>query len=71
MAPGSLRYGKITRDALSQSSAVEWRHWQESSQFLDKLRPDSSHFCRGCVTSEILAELAAVLEDVPGFKQLK
>ncbi|KAE9411346.1 hypothetical protein BT96DRAFT_952431 [Gymnopus androsaceus JB14] len=52
MAPGSLRYGKITRDALSQSSAVEWRHW-------------------GCVTSEILAELAAVLEDVPGFKQLK
>ncbi|KAJ3989960.1 SNF2 family N-terminal domain-containing protein [Lentinula detonsa] len=51
MAPGSLRYGRITRDSVTQSETVEWRHW-------------------GCVTSHILAELAAVIEDVPGFSQL-
>ncbi|KAJ3993334.1 SNF2 family N-terminal domain-containing protein [Lentinula boryana] len=51
MAPGSLRYGRISRDSVTQSEKVEWRHW-------------------GCVTSHILAELAAVIEDVPGFSQL-
>ncbi|KAJ3791022.1 SNF2 family N-terminal domain-containing protein [Lentinula aff. detonsa] len=51
MAPGSLRYGRITRDSVTQSEKVEWRHW-------------------GCVTSHILAELTAVIEDVPGFSQL-
>ncbi|KAJ3733451.1 SNF2 family N-terminal domain-containing protein [Lentinula guzmanii] len=51
MAPGSLRYGRITRDSVTLSENVEWRHW-------------------GCVTSHILAELAALIEDVPGFTQL-
>ncbi|KAJ3724629.1 SNF2 family N-terminal domain-containing protein [Lentinula raphanica] len=51
MAPGSLRYGRITRDNRTQSENVEWRHW-------------------GCVTPTLLAELAAVIEDVPGFSQL-
>ncbi|KAF5393242.1 hypothetical protein D9757_000687 [Collybiopsis confluens] len=51
MAPGSLRYGKITRDVTTKSEQVEWRHW-------------------GCVTPQILAELAAVIDGVPGFKKL-
>ncbi|KIK67294.1 hypothetical protein GYMLUDRAFT_191953 [Collybiopsis luxurians FD-317 M1] len=52
MAPGSLRYGKITQDAVTKSEQVEWRHW-------------------GCVTPQILAELAAVIDHVPDFKELK
>ncbi|GAW05450.1 snf2 family [Lentinula edodes] len=27
MTPGSLRYGRITRDSVTQSEEVEWRHW--------------------------------------------
>ncbi|KAJ3934005.1 MAG: SNF2 family N-terminal domain-containing protein [Lentinula lateritia] len=27
MTPGSLRYGRITRDGVTQSEEVEWRHW--------------------------------------------
>ncbi|KAF9066155.1 SNF2 family N-terminal domain-containing protein [Rhodocollybia butyracea] len=52
MAPGSLRYGKITRDTVTKSDSVEWRHW-------------------GCVTPQILVELAAVIDDTPGLRQLK
>ncbi|KAJ4483290.1 HIRAN domain-containing protein [Lentinula aciculospora] len=51
MAPGSLRYGRISRDSVTQSEKVEWRHW-------------------GCVTPHILAELAAVIENVPEFSRL-
>ncbi|KAJ3805975.1 SNF2 family N-terminal domain-containing protein, partial [Lentinula aff. lateritia] len=27
MTPGSLRYGRIIRDSVTQSEEVEWRHW--------------------------------------------
>lgn len=68
MSVGSLRHGLKVPGEYGET--VEWRHWYVCIK--NDLTPPVYREKRGCITHEILTQLASFpVSSIPGFLSLK